>query len=131
MLLIVLLAAYWAYRITRETPGNSIPEEPEISTNSSLVTQIQATNRVRAAYRAFLEHCQTLDIRRSNFQTSLEFAAWLGTQFPDSSRDVLALSKLYEPVRYGQLSDETGALEAERLLQAIKSNLEAQTGATI
>jgi hypothetical protein len=126
MFLIVLAAAYWAYRITREKLENSIPEEPETSSNSSLASQIQATNRVRAAYRVFLELCKAQNIRRANDQTSLEFAAWVGTLFPDSSLDVQHLTKLYEPVRYGQLSDETGALEAERIVAALKQNFKLE-----
>jgi hypothetical protein len=81
---------------------------------------------VREAYRSFLELCKTQNIRRSTDQTSLEFAGWVGTLSPNSSHDVLALTRLYEPVRYGQLSHETGALEAERLLSEIKTKLEVQ-----
>ena len=129
MLFIVMAAAYWAYRITREKTGNPIPEELELS-NSSFTSQIQATNRVREAYRVFLELCKAQNIRRSSDQTPLEFAAWVGTLSPNSSLDVSTLTKLYEPVRYGQLSDETGALEAERIVEALKQNfkLEALSG---
>ncbi len=126
MFLIVLAAAYWAYRITREKLGNSIPEEPELSSNSSLAIKIQATNRVREAYRGFLEICSANEIRRTNDQTSLEFAAWVGTLAPHSSVDVQTLTKLYEPVRYGQLSDESGALEAERIVAALKQNFKLE-----
>jgi Domain of unknown function (DUF4129) len=126
MLLIVLAAAYWAYRITREETQNAIPEEPETSSNSSLTSQIQATNRVREAYRVFLELCNANGIRRANDQTSLEFAAWVGTLAPDSSLDVQDLTKLYEPVRYGQLSDESGALEAERIVTVLKQDFKLE-----
>lgn len=119
MLLIVLAAAYYAYRITREKPGDLPPEELDSSSDSSLTTQIAATNRVRQAYRAFLELCKTQGIRRSNDQTSLEFAVLVGALFPTSSHDVLVLTKLYEPVRYGQLSDEPGALEAEGIVKGL------------
>jgi hypothetical protein len=125
MLLIVLVAAYWAYRITREKTGSSIPEEPETS-NSSFENQIQATNRVREAYRVFLELCHEQGVRRANDQTSIEFAAWVGTLSPNSSADVQNLTKLYEPVRYGQLSDETGALEAERIVSSLKQNFKLE-----
>jgi hypothetical protein len=126
MFLIVLTAAYWAYRITREKTGNTIPEEPETSTDSSFENQIRATNRVREAYRIFLELCSTNGIRRANNQTSLEFAALVGALAPNSSVDVENLTKLYEPVRYGQLSDETGALEAERIVSALKQNFKPE-----
>ncbi len=126
MLLVVMAAAYWAHRITREKLGNSIPEEPETNSNSSFKKQIQATNRVREAYRVFLELCHAQGVRRANDQTSLEFAAWVGTLFPDSSIDVEELTKLYEPVRYGQLSDETGALEAEGIVEALKQNFKPE-----
>ncbi len=126
MFLIVLAAAYWAYRIIRETTGNTISEKPETIPNSSLASQIQATNRVREAYRVFLELCKTQNIRRSNDQTPLEFAAWVGTLAPTSSIDVKTLTKLYEPVRYGQLSDETGALEAERIVAALKQHFKLE-----
>jgi hypothetical protein len=126
MFLIVLAAAYWAYRITREKTGNAIPEEPETSSNSSLEKKIQATNRVREAYRNFLELCNAQGVKRGNNQTSLEFSAWVGTLSPNSSNDVQNLTKLYEPVRYGQFSDETGALEAERIVEALKQNLKLE-----
>ncbi len=126
MFLIVLAAAYWAYRITREKTGNAIPEEPELSSNSSLTSQIQATNRVRETYKVFLGLCETQNIKRSSDQTPLEFAAWVGTLAPHSSIDVQNLTKLYEPVRYGQLSDETGALEAERIVGALKQNFKLE-----
>ncbi len=126
MLFIVMAAAYWAYRITREKTANDFPEEPELDSNSSLEKKIQATNRVREAYRGFLELCSTKGIRRSNDQTSLEFAAWVGRLAPDSSVDVQHLTRLYEPVRYGQLSDESGALEAERIVNALKNNFKLE-----
>jgi Domain of unknown function (DUF4129) len=126
MLLIVLAAAYWAYRITREKTGNPIQEEPEMSSNSSLEKQIQATNRVREAYRVFLELCGVQGVRRASDQTSLEFAALVGTLAPDSSTEILSLTKLYEPVRYGQLSDESGALEAERIVAVLKNNFKLE-----
>jgi hypothetical protein len=126
MFLIVLAAAYWAYRITREKLGSSIPEEPELGTDSSLTSQIQATNRVREAYRLFLELCKAQGISRLNDQTSLEFAVLVGTLVPNSSTEILALTRLYEPVRYGQLSDETGALEAERIVAALKQNFKLE-----
>ena len=126
-----MAAAYWAYRITREELGDSIPEEPDIDSNSSLTSQIQATNRVREAYRVFLELCETQNIKRSSDQTPLEFAAWVGTISPSSRIDVQNLTKLYEPVRYGQLSDETGALEAERIVNTLKQNFKLEPqGAT-
>jgi Domain of unknown function (DUF4129) len=124
MLLIVVAAAYYAYRITRGTPGDLPLEEPEPSSDSSLTAQIAATNRVREAYRTFLELCKAQGIRRSSDQTSLEFAALVGTLSPTSSAQILALTNLYEPVRYGQLSDETGAIQAERIVKELKLMLE-------
>jgi lysylphosphatidylglycerol synthetase-like protein (DUF2156 family) len=124
MLLIVLMAGYWAYRITREKTANSSPEEPETNSNSSLVTPIQASNRVREAYRAFLELCKAQGIRRANDQTSIEFAALVGTLVPNLNLEVLHLTELYEPVRYGRLSDEAGALEAEHIVKTLKLILE-------
>ena len=99
---------------------------PELGSNSNFEKQIQATNRVREAYRVFLELCHSNGIRRANDQTPLEFAAWVGTLAPDSSLDVQNLTKLYEPVRYGQMSDETGALEAERIVAALKQNFKLE-----
>ena len=127
MLVVVLAAAYWAYRITREKIGNPASRaEPETNPNSSLTSQIQATNRVREAYRIFLELCHLNGIRRANDQTPLEFAAWVGTLAPDSSVDIENLTRLYEPVRYGQLSDETGAFEATRIVAALKQNFKLE-----
>ena len=124
MLLIVLAAAYYAYKISREKSNLELLEEPENPTDSRLEARIRATNRVREAYRAFLEHCNAQGIQRPNAQTSLEFAEMVAELAPNTNQDVRALTKLYEPVRYGQFSDEAGALEAEGLVQKLKTSLE-------
>jgi hypothetical protein len=124
MLLIVLVAAYYAYKISREKSNLEISNDPENPVDSNLEARIRATNRVREAYRQFLELCNLQGIQRPNAQTSLEFAGMVAEFHPSVEADVLALTKLYEPVRYGQHSDETGALEAERLVNALKLILE-------
>ncbi len=126
MFLIVLAAAYWAYRITRMKLENASLEEPELEGNSSQDAKVQATNRVREAYKVFLELCNIQNVRRGSDQTPLEFATWVGTISPNSSVNVVTLTKLYEPVRYGQLSDETGALEAERIVNTLKQHLKLE-----
>jgi hypothetical protein len=123
MFLIVLAAAYWAYRITR-LKSNLEPTDPQIQTDPSLEARLRATNRVREAYKQFLEHCQSLGIERFSAQTSLEFANDLAQNQTVAGEDVLVLTKIYEPVRYGQLTDESGALEAERLVRKLKRTLE-------
>ena len=124
MLLVVLAAAYYAYKISREKLNLELPKDPENPDDSSLEARIRATNRVREAYRQFLELCNLQGKQRLNAQTSLEFAAMVTELQPNASTEVLALTKLYEPVRYGQLSDESGALEAERIVEKLKTTLE-------
>ena len=124
MLLIVLAAAYWAYRISRDRSKLELPEEPETQHSLSLEARVRASNRVREAYKQFLEHCQSLGIGRFAAQTSLEFARAVAQNQTVAGGDVLALTKLYEPVRYGQFSDESAALEAERLIARLKLTLE-------
>lgn len=123
MLLIVLAAAYYAYKISREKSNLELLKDPENPVDSSLEARIRATNRVREAYRQFLELCNLQGIQRPNAQTSLEFAEMVSELHSSAEADVLALTKLYEPVRYGQLSDETGALEAEQIVEKLKTTL--------
>lgn len=117
MLLVVLAAAYWAYRFTREQIDSEIDSEPKPQLDSGFEARIQASNRVRAAYRNFLTHAQTIGITRPNAQTTLEFAEHVSSLIPDAAVDVLALTNIYEPVRYGQFANETGALEAEQIVE--------------
>jgi hypothetical protein len=86
-----------------------------------------ATNRVREAYRAFLNLCARNGLNRLESETPLEFARRLSETHPFAVQPATTLTALYEPVRYGGLSDLTGARAAEQALMALRGLLQPQT----
>jgi Domain of unknown function (DUF4129) len=85
-----------------------------------------ATNRVREAYRAFLNLCSKIGLNRLESETPLEFAHRLSETHPFAVQPATTLTSLYEPVRYGGLSDMTGARAAEQALVALREMLQSQ-----
>jgi hypothetical protein len=88
-----------------------------------------ATNRVREAYRAFLNLCARNGLNRLESETPLEFAHRLSETHPFAVQPATVLTTLYEPVRYGGLSDLTGARAAEQALIALRGLLSPQANA--
>jgi Domain of unknown function (DUF4129) len=83
-----------------------------------------ATNRVREAYRAFLVLCTSNGLVRLESETPLEFAQRLGQRQVSALEHASTLTRLYEPVRYGGVSDSDGASAAERALIALRNILQ-------
>ena len=83
-----------------------------------------ATNRVREAYRAFLNLCARHGLNRLESETPLEFAQRLSETHPVAVQPATILTALYEPVRYGGLSDLTGARAAEQALVSLRGLLQ-------
>jgi hypothetical protein len=98
------------------------------ATETSLEPEV-ATNRVREAYRAFLSLCARNGLNRLESETPLEFAQRLSETHPVAVQPATALTALYEPVRYGGLSDLTGARAAEQSLIALRGLLQPQVNA--
>jgi Domain of unknown function (DUF4129) len=84
-----------------------------------------ATNRVREVYRAFLNLCARNGLNRLESETPLEFAQRIAQTQPLALQPAAALTALYEPVRYGGLSDLTGARAAEQALVALHGLLQS------
>jgi Domain of unknown function (DUF4129) len=82
---------------------------------------------VREAYRAFLNLCARNGLNRLESETPLEFARRLSETHPFAVQPATTLTALYEPVRYGGLSDLTGARAAEQALMALRGLLQPQT----
>jgi Domain of unknown function (DUF4129) len=97
----------------------SIIEPSEISLEPEA-----ATNRVREAYCAFLNLCARNGLNRLESETPLEFAQRLSETHPVAVQPATDLTALYEPVRYGGLSDLTGARAAEQALVALRGLLQ-------
>jgi Domain of unknown function (DUF4129) len=86
-----------------------------------------ATNRVREAYRAFLNLCARNGLNRLESETPLEFAQRLSEMHPVAVQPANVLTTLYEPVRYGGRSDLTGARAAEQAFAAFRRLLQPST----
>jgi hypothetical protein len=97
----------------------SIIEPSEISLEPEA-----AINRVREAYRAFLSLCTLNGLNRLESETPFEFARRLSETHPFAVQPATTLTSLYEPVRYGGLSDMTGARAAEQALVALRGLLQ-------
>lgn len=99
-------------------------ERESIGKTASLLEPEAATNRVREAYRAFLNLCAKSGLNRLESETPLEFAQRLSETHPVAVQPATILTALYEPVRYGGLSDMTGARAAEQALVALRGLLQ-------
>jgi hypothetical protein len=112
--LVVAIAAgaYFLYLVRRapEPPQDDLEVKPALAAPPD---RVQATNRVREAYRTFLRLCLEAGIPKVDSETPLEFAARVTERHPDALGSSSRLTALYEPVRYGKLADFSGALEAE------------------
>ena len=101
-----------------------VQKEAMVAATESSLEPEAATNRVREAYRAFLNLCTKIGLNRLDSETPLEFAQRLSETYPVAVQPATALTALYEPVRYGGLSDFTGARAAEQALVALRGLLE-------
>ena len=112
----VAAGAYFLY-LARRAP--EMPTEyPDLdSAPDAHPNLVQATNRVREAYRVFLSLGARAGIPKVASETPQEFAARVAERHPSASGPSSRLTGLYEPVRYGQLADASGALEAETALR--------------
>ncbi len=115
---IALLFAYLLFRRLGKQYRLEPDKEPDNVLFSSIPSQ-SATNRVRVAYQTFLEYAQAQGIPRTQAETPLEFARRYAEKNPETQEAVTTLTHLYEPVRYGQLADETHALKAEIAAQVV------------
>jgi hypothetical protein len=101
-------------------------ESINVASEISLEPEV-ATNRVREAYRAFLNLCARNGLNRLESETPLEFAQRLSETHPVAVQPATDLTALYEPVRYGGLSDLTGARAAEQALVSLRELLQPST----
>jgi Domain of unknown function (DUF4129) len=104
-----------------------VDQEKVIAPSEISLEPEAATNRVREAYRAFLNLCARNGLNRLESETPLEFAQRLSEMHPVAVQPATVLTTLYEPVRYGGLSDLTGARAAEQALMALRGLLQPQT----
>lgn len=76
-------------------------------------------NRVRRAYYNFLHAMESRGQAKHFFESPREYARRLGLQAPPLHSSLQELTALYEPVRYGNPSDERQAERAEFLAREI------------
>ena len=121
VLLVGLAGAYVLWKLRGLRDESSAPLEPAAS--EPFRNRIEATNRVRAAYRAFLVLTTQAGLPKSAAETPVEFADRVAAHAPEAHEAARRLTHRYEPVRYGQLSDTDGALEAEAALEELRGIL--------
>ncbi len=126
VILAFLTAASIAWVMLRNSGRHSKTEPIIAASETWLESQTTATNRVREAYRAFLALCTRAGLGRLETETPLEFAQRISEAQPLVQQTAIALTSLYEPVRYGGLSDFAGAQAAERALATLRSLLQPQ-----
>ena len=122
VILALLTVASIAWVMLRNS-GRSIRIESNQSESLARLEPEAATGRVREAYRAFLALCTRNGLVRLDSETPLEFAQRLGQRQALALDFASELTRLYEPVRYGGVSDSAGAQAAERALVALNSIL--------
>ncbi len=86
-------------------------------------TVASAEHRVRRAYREWLALLAGVGLVRAETETPQEFLARLRAVRPDLLNDSDLITSLYEPVRYGAQTDESGAQAAERALARVRAAL--------
>jgi hypothetical protein len=128
VLMVGLTGAYVLWKLRALRDESSTLPEPAASEPSR--NRIEATNRVRAAYRAFLVLTTQAGLPKSEAETPLEFADRVVARTPEAHEAARRLTHRYEPVRYGQLSDTDGALEAEAALKELRGILEPASNTT-
>jgi hypothetical protein len=128
VLMVGLAGAYMLWKLRALQDESSALPEPEATEPSQ--NRIEATNRVRAAYRAFLVLTTQAGLPKSEAETPLEFADRVVAREPEAHEAARRLTHRYEPVRYGQLSDSVGALEAEAALKELRGILEPVSNTT-
>jgi Domain of unknown function (DUF4129) len=104
-----------------------VEKEATFASLESSLEPEEATNRVREAYRAFLNLCARNGLNRLESETPLEFAQRLSETHPVAVQHATDLTALYEPVRYGGLSDLIGARAAEQALFTLRELLKPST----
>jgi uncharacterized integral membrane protein len=125
VILALLTAASIAWVMLRNS-GRNLRTEPIITESEMWLEPEAATNRVRESYRAFLALCTRAGLGRLETETPLEFAQRISETQPLAQQPTIALTTLYEPVRYGGLSDFAGAQAAERALGTLRNLLQPQ-----
>jgi Domain of unknown function (DUF4129) len=123
VILAVLTMASIAWVMLRNS-GRFVRLELRPTEDREVLEPEAATNRVREAYRAFLALCSRNGLVRLESETPLEFAQRLGQRQALALEPASALTRLYEPVRYGGVSDSAGARAAERALVALRTILQ-------
>ena len=124
VLMLVLLTLGLGYLLLRmmRTGGADDVSRP-VGRAPARAPSARHAGRVRAAYRAFLRRMRPLLPKRGS-ETPQEYARRITAHRPDLARAVWALTRLYEPVRYGGLADEAEAAQAEVWLARIETELE-------
>ncbi len=118
-LLLFLSLALWTWR-GRGGGG----EEVEAQGTRESPRRLWATlpqNRIRRAYARALKALAGAGLGRYPFEGPLEYRDRVQTALPEAGPPLVALTRLYLPVRYG---GEAGEAEAERAEEALRSILE-------
>jgi len=123
VLLLVLMSSGLAYLLLRALRTDGADDVSGSAGRAPARTPgARHAGRVRAAYRVFLRRMRRLLPKRGS-ETPQEYARRIAAQRPDLARAVWALTRLYEPVRYGGLADEAEAAQAEAWLARIETEL--------
>jgi hypothetical protein len=130
VILALLTVASVAWLMLRHS-GRFIRPDLQPSEPKEILEPEAASNRVREAYRAFLALCTRAGLTRLETETPLEFAVRVGQHEQLALRPASDLTGLYEPVRYGGLSEGSGAQAAEQALVALRKILQPQDAGSI
>jgi Domain of unknown function (DUF4129) len=119
MVALVIALALWVWWRLR---GRSSPEIAalELEVTSSDMPSRAAANRIRLAYRAFLELCERIGEPRAASETPLEFGHRLSAIHLEQHEMIAGLTELYESVRYGGLALPDRAAEAEQIVARLQ-----------
>jgi hypothetical protein len=129
MLLVAAFASLFAiaggvvflYHFLRMKQEEAPDDDGAPSANDS--ARHRAASRVRAAYAAFLADAAAAGQARDEAETPHEFALRFAVAVPQAAADAGTLTRLYEPVRYGELADEGGAVAAEEAVAGVRAAL--------
>jgi hypothetical protein len=128
VVLALLTAASIAWVMLRNS-GRVVQLELRPTEDQGPLDPEAATSRVREAYRAFLALCTRNGLVRLESETPLEFAQRVGQRQALALNPASALTRIYEPVRYGGVSDSAvsdsgDAQAAQRALDALRGILQ-------
>ena len=123
--LLGLSLALIAYLLWRNRPRSFTAQlEPDAKTAHLESTPEHATDEVRRCYTRFLELSRAAGLPRGESETPLEFAARVSEVQLPLAAPVQELTRLYEPVRYGQFAAATHGDAARAALQEIETALQ-------